>query len=83
MIDRSLPEATGNAFAILAGIAVFLTVWVYAAARYGTLVGIGLGWIPAVFIGFLATGLIRWLWPLVVVVGLMAAVLTVVSLVSN
>lgn len=78
MFDRNLPEATGDAIASLAGIAVFIAVWVYAAVQYDLLLGIGLGWIPAVLMGLVATGLTRWLWPLVVVVGLIGTVAAIV-----
>ena len=47
-------------FSVLIGLLTFVGSWVYAVLQYGFLLGVGLGWIPAFFIGVLA-GL---LWPL-------------------
>jgi hypothetical protein len=52
-----------NGFWIV-GVIAFLASWIYAVAQYGFFLGVGLGWLPAAAIGFIA-GL---LWPLVVLV---------------
>jgi hypothetical protein len=48
--------------AYIVGGIVFVLAWIYAIITYGFFLGLGLGWIPAAFIGFIA-GI---LWPLVV-----------------
>ena len=50
-----------------------LGVWIYAIASWGFLVGIAIGWLPAIIAAFIA-GL---LWPLVVlvVIGLIVLIL--------
>lgn len=45
---------------IVGGIA-FVIAWIYAIASYGFFLGVGLGWLPAAVIGFIA-GI---LWPIV------------------
>lgn len=45
---------------IVGGIA-FVIAWIYAIASYGFFLGVGLGWLPAAVIGFIAGVL----WPLV------------------
>lgn len=45
----------------ITGVLAFLASWAYAVASWGFLLGVGLGWIPALFIGAIA-GL---LWPLI------------------
>jgi hypothetical protein len=36
------------------GIPTFLGCWAYAVAQYGWFLGLGLGWLPAAFIGTIA-----------------------------
>lgn len=64
--------------AYVVGGIVFVVAWVYAIATYGLFLGIGLGWIPAAFIGAIA-GL---LWP-VVVLGLFGVMLFVLFVVTK
>lgn len=45
---------------VLTGIVTFLGVWVYAITKWGFLIGITLGWIPAAISAVLA----GFLWPL-------------------
>jgi hypothetical protein len=52
--------------ALVVGGVAFLCFWAYAVATYGWFLGLGLGWIPAAFLGVLA-GL---LWPLVLLAAL-------------
>lgn len=47
--------------AVLVGVVAFAGGWAYAIGTYGLFLGLGLGWIPALFVG-LIVGL---LWPLV------------------
>lgn len=47
------------------GVPVFLAAWVYAIVTHGFFLGVGLGWIPALVVGFIA-GL---LWPFVLIIG--------------
>lgn len=47
--------------ALIVGTISFIASWIYAIATYGFFLGVGLGWIPSLVIGFLA-GL---LWPLI------------------
>lgn len=65
MFERGYKAAT-----VLVGIAAFLGSWGYAVAEFGWLLGLGLGWFPALFVGtVLAT-----IWPLALV-GLLVALL--------
>jgi hypothetical protein len=48
----------------ITGSIVFVCVWIFALAEWGFLIGIALGWIPALIAGFIG-GL---LWPLIVLV---------------
>jgi hypothetical protein len=47
------------------GIVTFIASWIYAIANYGLFLGLGLGWIPSIFIGVLA-GIT---WPLLLIIG--------------
>ena len=57
--------------AALVGIVTFLACWAYAIARFGFLLGVGLGWIPAFFIA----EIVGVLWPVLLVVAIGAALL--------
>lgn len=46
--------------AFITGVIAFLACWVFAIVSWGFLIGVGLGWIPSIFIAIIA-GLI---WPL-------------------
>ncbi|MCX6718742.1 MAG: hypothetical protein NTY81_04080 [Candidatus Staskawiczbacteria bacterium] len=50
--------------AVITGIIVFIGVWIYAIASWGFLIGIAIGWLPAIIAALIA-GL---LWPLIVFV---------------
>lgn len=45
----------------ITGVIAFLAAWLYAVTAYGWFLGLGLGWIPAAFIGVVA----GFLWPLI------------------
>lgn len=68
--DRTLEEF-GTGLGVLAGIVGFLGAWGYCWAEYGFLWGFGFGWVPAILAGLLAAVLVRWLWPLAALAGLL------------
>lgn len=47
---------------------VFVGVWIYCIATYGFLLGVGLGWLPALICAFIA-GLV---WPLLALLLILA-----------
>ena len=55
---------------------VIIISWIYAIVTYGLFLGVGLGWIPSVVIGFL----VGFLWPLIalVIVAAIIAILVVI-----
>ena len=48
---------------------IFVGCWIYCIATYGFLLGVGLGWLPAMITAYFTA----WLWPLVVI-GIVAPV---------
>lgn len=48
----------------VAGPIAFIACWIYAIASWGFLLGVGLGWIPSLFIAVIA----RFIWPLLALV---------------
>ena len=58
MNNNQLIYGTG---AVLFGIFVFIIIWIYAVMQWGLLLGLALGWFPAI-IGALIFGL---LWPVI------------------
>jgi len=52
----------------IVGVLAFAAIWLYALFSWGLLLGLMIGWIPALIGGFI----LGWLWPLVVlaVIGL-------------
>ena len=51
-------------------IVVFIGCWIYCAARYGFLWGVGFGWLPSMIVAALVT----YLWPLFLIVIIVLAV---------
>jgi hypothetical protein len=51
----------------LAGPATLLAVWIYCAVTYGFLLGLFLGWIPALILALVVAVAMIYLWPLAVV----------------
>lgn len=51
-------------FAVLVGGIAFIGIWIYAFVAWGFLIGLAIGWLPALIGGFIL-GL---LWPLVLLV---------------
>lgn len=49
---------------VLTGGITFVGCWIYAIATFGWFLGLGLGWIPSLFIAYL----VGFLWPLIAVV---------------
>ena len=49
---------------LITAIICFILSWIYAAVSWGFLIGLGLGWIPSIFIGIIAGAI----WPLLVLV---------------
>lgn len=45
------------------GVIAFFVSWIYCIATYGFLFGLGLGWLPSLFVA----GVVGSLWPLIVV----------------
>jgi hypothetical protein len=60
--ELSIPFANiyKKGFFITAAIA-FIASWIYAIVSWGFLIGVGLGWIPSLFIGLIA----GFIWPLI------------------
>jgi hypothetical protein len=65
--------AVYTAGAYITGIITFIGCWIYAVAAYGLFLGIGLGWIPSLVIGFLA-GI---LWPLIALIVIVGIALVI------
>ena len=61
----------------ITAIITFIACWIYAIAHYGFFLGLGLGWIPSLFIAVIA-GLI---WPLIAVVLTIGIVIVVIGLI--
>ncbi|HQU67042.1 MAG TPA: hypothetical protein PLI43_02465 [Albidovulum sp.] len=50
MDENGLYIVTG----VIIGVVTFVGSWVYAVSEWGFLLGVGLGWIPSLFIGIIA-----------------------------
>ena len=48
----------------ITGVITFIVCWIYAIASWGFLLGVGLGWIPSLFIAVIA----GFIWPLLALV---------------
>lgn len=48
----------------ITAVITFIVCWIYAIASWGFLLGVGLGWIPSLFIAVIA----GFIWPLLVLV---------------
>jgi hypothetical protein len=53
-----------SGWALLVGFLIFIGVWIYSITEWGLLIGLMIGWLPAIIAAFIG-GL---LWPLVVAV---------------
>ncbi len=56
---------TYKTIAVLVGFIAFAASWIYCIFAYGFLIGVALGWIPAMIVGFIAGAL----WPIVLILG--------------
>lgn len=45
---------------IITGVILFIGIWIYAFAKWGFLIGLAIGWLPAIIGAFL----LSFLWPL-------------------
>ena len=54
--------------AALTGPATFLGIWIYCAVTYGLLLGLGLGWIPALMLALVVAVATIFLWPVAAIV---------------
>lgn len=61
--------------ALITGIIVFVGVWLYAISEWGFLIGIMVGWFPAIIAAYIA-GL---LWPLIALLALVIVYLILKS----
>lgn len=50
--------------AFITGALAFIASWAYAAISWGFLLGVGLGWVPSMFIGIIA----GFIWPLLALI---------------
>lgn len=64
----SMPKSENNDWyfggAFIAGILVFIGVWIYAISEWGFLLGLIFGWIPAIIAGIIG----GFLWPLIALI---------------
>ncbi len=51
--------------AVFVGFVVFIGVWLYAVSSWGFLIGVAIGWFPALIAAVIA----GYLWPLVLIFG--------------
>ena len=58
---------------VVVGTITFIALYIFAIVRYGYLLGVGLGWLPAAIIAVIAS----FLWP-VVVLGIVLILLSLV-----
>jgi len=61
--DGCISGIYGVGSSVFGGIA-FLACWYYAVETYGLFLGIGLGWIPSLFIGMIVGAF----WPIILLV---------------
>lgn len=54
----------------IVGIPVFLGVWIYSMFAWGFLIGLAIGWLPALIAAFI----LGFLWPLVLVAILLGVI---------
>jgi len=69
-LDRN-GETIYGVGAIITGVIVFFGIWIYSFASWGFLIGLMIGWLPAIIGAFIAGVL----WPLILLVGLPLLVL--------
>jgi hypothetical protein len=62
MSDDGALEITGLVIGAIAGLITFVCVYIAAVSSVGWVIGIALGWFPALLAGLLAFWLGRYLW---------------------
>ena len=67
-------EDTRAMFAAITGIGAFFITWIACTINYGFLLGFGLGWIPALIIGWIAVILWPLIWLGILGIGVLVAV---------
>lgn len=67
---RDAYHATSEIIGFLAAAAAFIGVYIGAAASAGWVIGLALGWIPAVIAAGLCYSLTKALWPVLLVGGI-------------
>ncbi len=61
---------------VITGIIAFFAIWIYAFFAWGFLIGLAIGWLPALIGAFI----IGFLWPLVVLALVVIGILILISL---
>lgn len=49
---------------LIIGGLTFIGVWIYCISEYDFIMGVGLGWLPALIVGCVAGAVTGFLWPL-------------------
>jgi hypothetical protein len=65
--------AIGVPLGIGAAVLTFIGAWIYCVLTYGFLFGLGLGWLPAIFLAAMVGGATFLFWAVAIVGGLVAA----------
>ena len=60
---------------VICTVLAFFGSWIYCVSEYGYLLGFGLGWLPSAILAAIIYGVIRYLWWLVILLGIGFAVL--------
>lgn len=68
LVDTS--SAAGFWLGAVAAALSFVGAWIYCAGQYGFLFGFGLGWLPAAILAAMVFGVLRYLWRLIAIAGL-------------
>jgi hypothetical protein len=56
--------------ALIAGIIIFIGVWIYAIVSWGFLIGIAIGWLPALISAVIG----GFIWPLIILILIILAI---------
>lgn len=68
MKDDEFYRLAGNSAGGLGAICAFFGGWIYCAQTYGFLFGFGLGWLPSAILAAIVFGVLRFLWPVAILV---------------
>jgi len=61
----------------ITAVITFLTAWIYCIVSYGFLLGVGLGWLPAIITAIVAGAL----WPLVALLAVLGVAFILLALI--